>query len=505
MSNKSVIVVGAGIAGIATAAHAAANGYDTRVYEMHTLPGGLCTSWEQRDYTFDGCIHWLVGANPTSSMRRLWDEVGALDGTSTVDHDEYLRVRSESGQEVVIWADLDRLEGELLAVSPSDSAPIRELIRSARTMLKYAQSVPDSPPDQMGLLDGLKAVIQMGPAMRTMRRLSTTSLGEFSERFCDPFLRRVFNLIVGEPRFSLLLASTLAWFHAKDAVWPIGGSLPFAKNMERRARDLGAAFTYGARVERILVEGDRAVGVRLADGTEDRADFVISAADGHSTIFGMLEGRYADNKVRSLYDELEPFTAIFQLSLGVLCDLSDQPRAVRLLLDTPVEVGGLALNSIEAHHYCYDPSMAPPGGSVVVAIATADFEHWQRLREDGRDAYRAAKHAAARQLTELVERIYPDVRDNIEVVDLATPATYVRYTGNWQGSFEGWLLSPKNARIAGLAGLPRKLPGLSGFYMAGQWVMPGGGLPTAVMTARWAIQSLCREDGRTYTPPLAPT
>ncbi len=49
-----------------------------------------------------------------------------------------------------------------------------------------------------------------------------------------------------------------------------------------------------------------------------------------------------------------------------------------------------------------------------------------------------------------------------------------------------------------MKGLPRRLPGLDDFYMVGQWVQPGGGLPTGVMTAREVLQLVCKRDGVTF-------
>jgi phytoene dehydrogenase-like protein len=72
MADKSIIVIGAGIAGLATGCYGQMNGYRTRIFEMHTLPGGLCTSWKRRGYTFDGCIHWLIGAGPGSGLHHVF-------------------------------------------------------------------------------------------------------------------------------------------------------------------------------------------------------------------------------------------------------------------------------------------------------------------------------------------------------------------------------------------------------------------------------------------------
>ena len=77
---------------------------------------------------------------------------------------------------------------------------------------------------------------------------------------------------------------------------------------------------------------------------------------------------------------------------------------------------------------------------------------------------------------------------------MVTPLTFERFTGNWQGSIEGWLLTPENLTLQ----MKKTLPGLRNFYMVGQWVPPGGGLPTGVMTAREVMQLVCARDGVTF-------
>jgi phytoene dehydrogenase-like protein len=79
----------------------------------------------------------------------------------------------------------------------------------------------------------------------------------------------------------------------------------------------------------------------------------------------------------------------------------------------------------------------------------------------------------------------------LETVDVSTPASVIRYTRNWKGSMEGWLIEPGQ----GFRPFPNTLPGLRQFLLAGQWIMPGGGLPSGPMTARPAIKAMCRQDG----------
>jgi phytoene dehydrogenase-like protein len=94
----------------------------------------------------------------------------------------------------------------------------------------------------------------------------------------------------------------------------------------------------------------------------------------------------------------------------------------------------------------------------------------------------------------------PGIATKIEVVDVSTPVTVVRYTGNWRGSQEGWLITTET--IGGMImgkGMKKTLPGLDGFYMCGQWVEPGGGVSTAAVSGRSVIKMICRKDRKYFT------
>ncbi len=76
---RRVNIIGAGITGLCAGCYLQMNGYDTQIFELHYEPGGLCTSWERSGYTFDGCIHWLVGSSPADDFHRLWGELIDFD------------------------------------------------------------------------------------------------------------------------------------------------------------------------------------------------------------------------------------------------------------------------------------------------------------------------------------------------------------------------------------------------------------------------------------------
>ncbi len=86
---RKIVIIGGGIAGLSTGCYGRMNGYDTEIFEMHTIPGGVCTGWQRKGYTFDGCLHFLVGTGPANPLHQVWQEVGAFDPKRVVDHEVF--------------------------------------------------------------------------------------------------------------------------------------------------------------------------------------------------------------------------------------------------------------------------------------------------------------------------------------------------------------------------------------------------------------------------------
>jgi phytoene dehydrogenase-like protein len=299
--------------------------------------------------------------------------------------------------------------------------------------------------------------------------------------------------------FSVLARQgTLGFQHTKQAGYPIGGSLEFARAIEKRYLGLGGEIHYCSPVAKILVENDRAVGVRLHDGTECQADIVISAADGHSTIFDMLDGRFIDEKRKGYYEKLALFPPLVYVGLGVARSFTGQPHEVVYTLDEPIPIGNGSCNRICVNFYSYDPTFSPPGKTALTVLIYADYDYWQKLRVEDRSQYRQEKKKAADGVIAYLDKRFPGLAGQVEMCDVATPATWVRYTGNWRGAWEGWLPTGKLF----MTRMSKELPGLTNFYMVGQWVEPGGGLAVVTASGRNAVQIVCKRDGREFTTSL---
>ena len=500
MNNKSVIIIGAGIAGLSAGCYGQMNGYSTMIFEMHDLPGGVCTSWKRKDYTFDGCIHWLVGTNPESGFYQIWNELGVLQDREVVDHEVFQVIEDREGKTLMVYSDIDRFESHLLDISPEDSVPIKEFADAVRRCT-FVSTMPVVPPEGLGgIFKNMGTFLKLLPLMSFARKHSKITVSEYAKRLKNPFLRFAFpRVIVGNLQDCPILVNllTLAWLHMRDAGYPVGGSLEFSRAIENRYMGLGGQMNYKSRVDKILVENDKAVGVRLADGSEHHADYVISAADGHATIFEMLEGKYIDKKIRGYYEDFELFPPLVIVSLGVDRDFTGESHSRYTQLKDPITIAAEIHDFISIKHHGFDPTMAPAGKSAFVMLFPTKYEYWKDLYSD-KEKYAAEKQRIVEQVIDRLEKRWPGFAEKVEVIDVATPVTFERFTGNWRASFEGWMINKETISKTFGKGIKKTLPGLNNFFMIGQWTQPGGGLPPAAMMGRDIVRRLCKLNGKKF-------
>jgi len=498
MGDDSVIIIGAGLAGLSAGVHAQLNGYRSRIFEHHALPGGVVAAWRRNGYLIDGGMHYLMGNVPGTSTHELYRDLGIVPACRCVDMPLYAVMTDQAlGRRITISQDLARLAQELKDISPPDAAAIDELLAGARAfqrvgMLDFGM---DKPPEMMGVLDRVKQMWDMRGMLRYWGGKYARPVGEYAEGIHDPWVRFVLtNLFLPEvPVWFVLML--LAWVATGESAGLLEeGSLHFAQAIERRYQELGGEITYRATVEEILVEEDRAVGVRLADGSQHRAGAVVSAADGHGTIFGMLGGRHADEKTRARYANWKLIRPMLMVSFGAAREFPGEPWLQILKLERPITIGEASIEGLALRLFNYSTKFAPPGKTVVQVMLETEWDYWNDLQQQDRPRYDAEKERVAGEVLARLEGLYPGIPSQVEMTDVATPYTTWRYTRNHRGAFMGWLPTPE----AIMTPIHRTLPGLRDFYMAGQWVVPGGGVPPSLFSGRHAVQLLCRRDGRRF-------
>ena len=486
--SKKIVIIGGGVAGLSAGIYARLNGFDAEIVEMHSVTGGQCTAWERKGFRFDYCLHWLVGTRE-GPFNNIWRETGVLDeNVRIVDHDVYTKVNDSEGREFIIYTDLKRWEEYLCSFAPEDAAKIKKMCNDMR---KSAFLKPYSdPPELRKPFRSISSFFRMMPLMLLFIKYGRIDCNKYFKQLglTNKTLLSFFDNIYGSRDFSALaFIMMFAWFNQKNAGYLIGGSLDLSRRMTKKFTILGGTLTARERVTKIVVEKNIAKGVILSDGRRIDADYVISAADGYSTIFEMLEGRYLTKKISHAYQNWELFTPIVQVSFGIRKKIeSESPVESWIIKDQKIG-RTTTIHGYSIMNYCFDPTMAPEGKSVLVMRFESPWDLWKDM-EDAE--YKKEKEQIIKDATSILEGIYPGISLDIEVTDVATPLTDVRYTGVWKGSYEGFMPSSKNM----LDNLSLYIPGLKNFYMAGQWLAPGGGLPPAGQTGKWAIQYICRDE-----------
>jgi len=289
---------------------------------------------------------------------------------------------------------------------------------------------------------------------------------------------------------------------SKDIQWPVGGAAELVKSIEKRYIALGGKVHYNSRIEKILVEDDKAVGVKLVDGSEHMADIIISNADGRKTIFDMLDGKYLNDIVRGyctpITDETQFAVSVF---LEVNRDLSNEPSSLIILLDQPVTIANHRYESIEAQLYGFDKTMAPTGKGVIKVELSARYAYWKQIYNDDKEKYRQEKKKVAEQVIVILENHFHGITNQVEVIDVATLMTWERYIG---GS-HGWFNFPNRKFDFSIKADPldkkfkMTLPGLSNFYFVGVWVTMMGSLFHNANSGKTVIRHICKKDNKKFT------
>lgn len=487
---KRIIIVGGGLTGLSAGIHGRLQGYDTCIFEKHSLPGGVCTSWDRKGFTFDGAFHWWLGSVPESPLYPRFEEVGIFPETRVLKRDTFVTLKLEDGDEFTVYTDNEKLKEEMYRIAEEDKPGIDRMFEQI-AMMDWSMAVSEKPMDAFSPLDWLAFFTGNAKQLGYLNKYLNITIGEYVKQFSSRKLASVICRIFSDEFPVFVLFSTLAAFNMGDGNFPEGGALSFVRRMEKKYLDLGGEIRYSSGVKSIIVRNNRAAGVELENGEEHLGDWVVSAADGHGTIYDMLGGRFVNEKITQLYENHRIFTPLVQVSLGINADLSARPHCYGIY--EPDNAAGNKVEGMWLRHYCYDRTLAPAGKSVVTALIGTSWDDWKDV-DRASSRYRELKDAYAGVLIRYAARVYPETEGRVETVDVATPLTTLRYTGNWKASYEGWLPVKENLT----ARVPKTLPGLKNFRMAGQWTEPGGGIPTAVMLGRTAVYMICKADKRKW-------
>lgn len=492
------LVIGAGLGGLATAAHLACAGYAVTVLEQRDEPGGKVRRLVEGGFRFD--------MGPTiMTMPFALDELFAAAGRERRDYlelirlDPYYRAHFPDGLVFELSDSMNDVLAQVRAMSPDDEPRyVAYLARAGRIWHEVERHFLDRLfHSWTDLLD--PALLAAGFKMDALTSLAK----RVARQIRDPRLRQLLTyqaIYVGaSPDDVPATYALISYLEMAYGVWfPKGGMYAIAEAVARLCTDLGVDIRYRTGVERILVEGGRARGVRTTEEAELRADVVISNADLHHTYARLLGDTPRPHMSDQRLAALEPSSSAFIVYAGVARTYPGLPHHTIVFSDDfQRDLRGIFVErrplDEPSFYVCApsvtDPDLAPPGSTALYLLAPAPYlagdVDWDAI----------APGYAERLLARAEAFGLPGLRAATVFERCYTPADFARDYHCHRGSIFG--LSARADQTAFRRPAPR-VRDVAGLYLVGGSTQPGGGVPMVVLGGKLVARTVCRDraDGR---------
>lgn len=493
------VVIGAGLGGLAAAAKLARAGLAVRLFERHVQPGGYATSFVRGRFEFDVSLHALSGVGRPGERGSLWpllEDLGVQDRVELLPiHSVYravapgLDLRVPVGVEAALEAFADAF--------PHERAGLRRVVETMLRIRAQAMAAVAG-----GSKPSTAEALLRYPALAHAASVPASAL--LDAELSDPLARLAVSQLWGyfglPPTKAGLLyfASGTASYLRFGGAYPRGKSQALSNALGASIRAAGGEITLGEGVRRILTQSGRVCGV-LSDGGEHcTTRAVVSNASPQQTSLHLLgRDRLPSRWLRRL--------AAGSTSLSSVCVYLGLAASAETLGLQDHEVFLSDSADMDAHYRSYhgladpqalllscynttDPDCSPPGTCIVSLVALSDGDAWLRVPAA---RYVDLKQRFARALLDRAERMYPGLSDHVEVLEVSTPLTNLRYTGNPGGSIYGWANTPEQNPAWRLG---QRAP-LRGLWFAGAWTQPGGGYEPCIGSGRTAALGVLSELG----------
>lgn len=491
MNSRSVLVVGAGVAGITAASHLAKAGMHVTVVEKDAMPGGRCGQFVRDGHRFDTGPTLFV-------MPQLYASEFQALGVSLEDRLELRRVDPtyrlvfDDGAQLLLTSDMTTMRVQLEAIEPGSFDGLeRYMAAGARHYRVVAEKMVDRdfrwPTDYLRI-GALSLLARGNPLANHYRGMSAY--------FDAPRLKSAFtfqDLYVGLSPFEApAILSLLSYTELAHGVWyPAGGMYSIVETLVDLARDAGVEFMFGVDVERIDIDANAAHGLKLVDGAHLQADVVLANADlpyvyesllpPDETARSLSRKRFSCSAVSFFWGLDRPYDALPPHTLF----LADDYRAN---LDTIVRDHGLPSNPTVYVHAPgrLDAAAAPPGRDTLTAIVPVGH-----LLSDGTQDWNELRDRAREQVFRRLGTVgLDDVRDHIRFEESRTPVTWATRHNLAKGATHG--LSHTLTQMGYLRPRNRHAR-YKNLYFAGASTHPGTGVPTAMSSGRLAARRIVAE------------
>lgn len=487
------IIIGGGLGGLTAGAMLSRNGKKVLLLEQHYVPGGCATTFKRKDFLMEAGLHAMDGSliadQKNNSILRFLGIAKALDFLPLP---EFFHIRNDQ-MEFNFPGELGLARTELEKVFPKEIKGIRKFCSMLSAVQEELSRFPKKPWEK---------VLKFPLFPFFYPHISSTfnkTLGRYLDKnFRDEELKLILQgnlLYYHDDPYSMSLvffAKAQASFLEKGSYFIKGGSQKLSDSLGRVIKENQGKVLLGKKVEQIIVENHKAVGVRFYDAfnsqleTETfRANHIIHSGAA-PLLPALLEGKAAD-KIKKIIAGFVPATSLFCIYIG----FSKKPETlgvkhyssfifgddVKALKDVQNNFKGPWENrSFAFVDYGQINSGLAPKGKSFGAICTADtLSAWDGLTEK---EYKEKKSEIADILLNRLGKAIPGIKDIIECYEVGTPRTIKNYTLNPAAAPYGFAQLPRQVGFK----RPSYASPVKNLWMTGTWTFPGGGFTGGIVS-----------------------
>ncbi|MEQ9486105.1 phytoene desaturase family protein [Coleofasciculus sp. F4-SAH-05] len=472
-----VIVIGSGIGGLTAGALLARYGKRVLVCESHGIPGGAAHSFHRRGFEFDSGPSFYCGLSQQrpslNPLRQVLDVLG--ESLQTVAYDPLGHYHFPEAT-LPVYSDAQRYREAVAEITPQGAKELAEFEKCLLSLYEGLREIPTialrSDWQVIPVLVGryLPSLLKLLPHLGLVQN----SVGKvMDETVRDPWVRRLIDVecfllsgLKAQGTIAPEVAFMLGERSRTGVEYPVGGSRAIVEALVRGLERWGGKLRLNSHVDQIVVQGGKAVGVRLQRGEVVNAPVVISNATIWDTYSQLLRPEDLPAAYRKQSLETPAVESFMHLHLGIRAEGLDGLTGHHVVVHDGnrdiSEPGNTCMISIPS---VWDANLAPMDHHVIHAYTLEPYQGWQRD-----DQYKEKKKARSQSLFRALERVIPDIRERITLELIGTPLTHSYYLRRYQGTYGPGI-------PAGKAMFPSCHTPIPGLYRVGDSTMPGIGVP----------------------------
>ena len=477
------IVVGSGIGGLVTASQLASKGAKVLVLEKYIIPGGSGASFKRKGYTFDVGASMIFGFGKkgyTNLLTRALKDV--KEKCETIPDPVQLEYHLPHEFNISVDKNHSKFLKKLSSRFPSEKDGIKKFYGTCEKVFNCLDSMPLLSIEDPSYL--FKVFFKSPLSCLGLARWLPVNAGDVARKYIkDPELLKFIDIecfcwsvmpAIKTPMINAGMVFTDR--HVGGINYPKGGVGKIAEKLVKGLEKFGSQIRYKANVDEILIEGNKAIGVKLTNGERIYAKTIISNSTRWDT-FGLdinenalVKKAFVPRKEYKWSKTYKPSPSFVSIHIGIDKDAIDEKiNCHHIILDNWEDLEkerGVVFISIPT---LLDSTLAPDNKHIIHAFTPSSISEWDNL---SRKDYLTKKEEYFEYIIQKISKIIPKLKLSIEHKEIGTPKTHKKFLNRYAGSY-----GPiPNKKLLGLLPMPFNTTSINNLYCVGDSCFPGQGL-----------------------------